>query len=72
MFDLASITKVFTAVAVLQQVDRRRIDLAAPGRACRPPMRGVGPGGGRGAATPARVRRGRAGAARPVAARRRR
>ncbi|MGE5828017.1 MAG: serine hydrolase [Micromonosporaceae bacterium] len=32
IFDLASITKVFTAVAVLQQVERRRLDLAAPGR----------------------------------------
>jgi CubicO group peptidase (beta-lactamase class C family) len=30
IFDLASITKVFTAVLALQQVDRGRLDLAAP------------------------------------------
>ncbi len=30
IFDLASITKVYTAVLALQQVDRGRIDLAAP------------------------------------------
>jgi CubicO group peptidase (beta-lactamase class C family) len=30
VFDLASITKVYTAVLALQQVDRGRLDLAAP------------------------------------------
>ena len=30
IFDLASVTKVYTAILVLQQVDRGRIDLAAP------------------------------------------
>lgn len=30
IFDLASITKVYTAILALQQVDRGRIDLAAP------------------------------------------
>jgi CubicO group peptidase (beta-lactamase class C family) len=30
MFDLASVTKVFTAILVLQQVDKGRIDLGAP------------------------------------------
>src|SRR5262245_3863023 len=42
IFDLASITKVFTAVAVLQQADGRRIDLAAPVREYLPEFRGAG------------------------------
>lgn len=42
IFDLASITKVFTALAVLQQVDRGRVDLAAPVREYLPEFHGPG------------------------------
>jgi CubicO group peptidase (beta-lactamase class C family) len=42
IFDLASITKVFTALALLQQVERGRVELAAPVREYLPDFRGEG------------------------------
>jgi CubicO group peptidase (beta-lactamase class C family) len=42
VFDLASITKVFTTLLALQEVDRGRIDLAAPVAQYLPAFRGTG------------------------------
>jgi serine-type D-Ala-D-Ala carboxypeptidase len=42
IFDLASLTKVYTAILVLQLVDRGRIDLAAPVRRYLPEFTGAG------------------------------
>jgi len=42
IFDLASITKVFTALLVLQQAERGRIDLAAPVASHLPEFTGTG------------------------------
>jgi CubicO group peptidase (beta-lactamase class C family) len=42
VFDVASITKVFTALLVLQQVERGRIDLAAPVKQYLPGFTGSG------------------------------
>ncbi|GAB3938392.1 hypothetical protein GCM10027614_18370 [Micromonospora vulcania] len=42
VFDLASVTKVYTAILLLQQVDKGRVDLAAPVRDYLPGFTGVG------------------------------
>ncbi|SIM84067.1 serine hydrolase domain-containing protein [Micromonospora cremea] len=42
IFDLASVTKVYTAILLLQQVDKGRVDLAAPVRDYLPAFTGTG------------------------------
>ncbi|MFC7547699.1 serine hydrolase domain-containing protein [Plantactinospora sp. GCM10030261] len=42
IFDLASVTKVYTAILLLQQVDKGRVDLAAPVRDYLPDFTGIG------------------------------
>ncbi|MFG1914913.1 serine hydrolase domain-containing protein [Micromonospora sp. NPDC048898] len=42
IFDLASVTKVYTAILLLQQVDRGRVDLGAPVRDYLPTFGGAG------------------------------
>jgi CubicO group peptidase (beta-lactamase class C family) len=42
IFDIASITKVFTALLVLREVDRGRVDVAAPVARYLPDFRGAG------------------------------
>ncbi|MEU7926782.1 serine hydrolase domain-containing protein [Micromonospora sp. NPDC049107] len=42
IFDLASVTKVYTAILLLQQVDRGRVDLGAPVRDYLPGFTGTG------------------------------
>ncbi|HEU4346962.1 MAG TPA: serine hydrolase domain-containing protein, partial [Actinoplanes sp.] len=44
IFDLASLTKVYTAILVLQLVDRGRVDLDAPVRSYLPDFTGAGKG----------------------------
>ncbi|MFF0154572.1 serine hydrolase domain-containing protein [Micromonospora sp. NPDC005203] len=42
IFDLASVTKVYTAILLLQQVDKGRVDLGAPVRGYLPGFTGAG------------------------------
>lgn len=42
VFDLASVTKVYTAILLLQQVDKGRVDLGAPVRDYLPALTGAG------------------------------
>ncbi len=42
LFDLASVTKIYTALALLRLVDRGQVDLAAPARSYLPDLAGAG------------------------------